>query len=143
MKRPGPCKLIPLAISTSLAVATLFGALCVEVLVFRVIFTESGLYLESTLDDLKTTQVQFSPPRGRFWNPPGASAAWPFVAVAIPHWLHIGLSLGWCVLPSRRKDADDSHCDSCGYNLTGNESGKCPECGAALSSAPAQPPSKP
>jgi rubrerythrin len=27
-----------------------------------------------------------------------------------------------------------SHCTNCGYNLTGNTSGKCPECGSRVQS---------
>ncbi len=31
------------------------------------------------------------------------------------------------------------HCQSCGYNLTGNVSGRCPECGQSMSAPPAEP----
>jgi hypothetical protein len=64
--------------------------------------------------------------------------------------LHLVFSLprkegGWLVVPLgspmlilisfaswrfwRRLSYPLGHCQSCGYNLTGNESGKCPECG--------------
>ncbi len=32
----------------------------------------------------------------------------------------------------RRKRRIDGLCENCGYDLTGNESGKCPECGTAI-----------
>ena len=33
-----------------------------------------------------------------------------------------------------RKDIMDGHCTKCGYNLTGNVSGVCPECGTRIES---------
>jgi hypothetical protein len=33
-----------------------------------------------------------------------------------------------------------SHCQACGYNLAGNVSGRCPECGAAVPATPTRPP---
>ena len=132
MNRPAATKLTPLCISIAFALATLIGSLCIEVLTFRVIFTESGLYLEGIFDDIKTTMVQIDSPRGRFWALPGASYSWPMIAIAVPHWLTIVLALAWMVIPSRRKTGEGRHCAECGYNLTGNESGKCPECGATM-----------
>lgn len=32
----------------------------------------------------------------------------------------------------RKRKSPADHCKSCGYNLTGNVSGRCPECGKAL-----------
>jgi hypothetical protein len=32
-------------------------------------------------------------------------------------------------VPTRRSAAERGVCDACGYNLTGNTSGLCPECG--------------
>ena len=41
----------------------------------------------------------------------------------------IALSLLLLALPARRRRTDLSHCHACRYDLTGNESGVCPECG--------------
>jgi len=38
----------------------------------------------------------------------------------------------WPVLVGRRQVADGPLCLSCGYNLTGNVSGRCPECGELI-----------
>ena len=46
----------------------------------------------------------------------------PFLAVAIP----TGLSF-W-----RHRRPPEGHCQKCGYDLTSNVSGVCPECGARL-----------
>lgn len=56
----------------------------------------------------------------------------PFLLYAIP------TALLW--RRNRRPGPDD--CQNCGYNMTGNVSGKCPECGTPLKSAasPAPPP---
>lgn len=49
---------------------------------------------------------------------------------------------------SRRKDQPErwgveGKCESCGYDLTGNTSGKCPECGTHIgAAAERQPPAK-
>ena len=42
----------------------------------------------------------------------------------------IGL-VGLVLLPTRKKRIRPGYC-TCGYNLVGNESGACPECGIAL-----------
>jgi hypothetical protein len=55
--------------------------------------------------------------------------------LAIPIW---ALALAFAMLPMislirivsrKRRRAKPNHCRSCGYNLTGNMSGVCPECG--------------
>ena len=37
------------------------------------------------------------------------------------------------VITSYRRRFPAVHCQQCGYDLTGNESGTCPECGTAVS----------
>ncbi|HKQ47230.1 MAG TPA: hypothetical protein VJZ71_04070 [Phycisphaerae bacterium] len=34
---------------------------------------------------------------------------------------------------NKRESMPPGHCHSCGYNLTGNVSGRCPECGTPVS----------
>ncbi len=36
----------------------------------------------------------------------------------------------WLFKWSKRRNLPDNACPSCGYDLTGNETGQCPECGA-------------
>ena len=51
----------------------------------------------------------------------------------VPLWLPIfivGSSIGWISYRDRRPGKD--HCQTCGYDLTGNESGVCPECAAPV-----------
>jgi hypothetical protein len=38
----------------------------------------------------------------------------------------------WLALRMTRRPADRTSCGNCGYNLTGNTSGVCPECGEAI-----------
>lgn len=47
----------------------------------------------------------------------------------IPHWLTnlIAWSL-FVILWRTRRKYSKGHCQRCGYDLTGNESGRCPEC---------------
>jgi hypothetical protein len=54
----------------------------------------------------------------------------PVTAVVLPYWLPFLLVagpslLGWLVSRAR----DPTRCRECGYDLTGNVSGNCPECG--------------
>jgi hypothetical protein len=41
----------------------------------------------------------------------------------------------WLLLPRVRPRFAAGHCQTCGYDLTGNVSGRCPECGTAADSA--------
>ena len=61
---------------------------------------------------------------------------------SIPHWF---LALIFTILPSiwfimwrKRRNLPDSPCSNCGYDLTGNETGQCPECGVAIKTKAAQ-----
>jgi hypothetical protein len=60
-----------------------------------------------------------------------------FHALVIP--LNFGIGILVCELVGRRRRASDPveppTCHVCGYNLTGNVSGRCPECGQAISSS--------
>lgn len=56
----------------------------------------------------------------------------PYVRVSMPS-LEVGLcaallAIGCSVVQRTNSDSDFGHCD-CGYDLTGNLSGVCPECG--------------
>ena len=56
--------------------------------------------------------------------------------VAIPFWL-VALVLGPPTVVLWRRDwhVPPGHCLRCGYDLTGNVSGRCPECGMQVSAA--------
>jgi hypothetical protein len=52
----------------------------------------------------------------------------------VPFWILLGLALlptAWLWSGDSRK-IPVGHCQRCGYNLTGNVSGVCPECGTAI-----------
>ncbi len=97
----------------------------------RILLTESGFYCEYVHGFKRDSGLEFTGPHGRFWIMPGAMLDWPFLALQVPHWAHIAVTFAWFVFPSRRKTFDETHCAACGYNLEGNISGKCSECGAA------------
>ena len=59
-----------------------------------------------------------------------------YVYVEIPHWF---LTLIFAILPAvwlfkwnKRRKLSPNGCAGCGYDLTGNESGVCPECGKCV-----------
>ena len=62
-------------------------------------------------------------------------------AIVMPHWFAVAVFLVapclWLMIQSRRNRADARAavglCMLCGYNLTGNTSGVCPECGTPTS----------
>ncbi len=51
--------------------------------------------------------------------------AWLVIASAAMSWV------SWAAWARRRRVARDGACSVCAYNLTGNVSGVCPECGTA------------
>jgi len=62
---------------------------------------------------------------------PGSEDLWPLLI--LPHWF---LTLIFATLPAiwlfkwnKRRKLSPNTCPACGYDLTGNESGVCPECG--------------
>jgi hypothetical protein len=71
------------------------------------------------------------------------TAAW-WIVGSVPHWL---IALLTAVVPALwlriayqrarvRQQMRHGHCLTCGYDLTGNVSGRCPECGTAVPLAP-------
>ena len=63
----------------------------------------------------------FVPPG--YWD--GGMRKW----LKLPFWLLVIAALiPTCILWYRDRRPRKGHCTNCGYNLTGNESGMCPEC---------------
>ncbi len=62
-------------------------------------------------------------------------------SVDLPFWFPLAL----CVVPTaylwwrRGRRIPPGHCRKCGYNLTGNVSGRCPECGSAVAAGALRP----
>ncbi len=57
-----------------------------------------------------------------------------FMHVAVPFWLaFVPVAVPTAILWYRDRRPPKGHCQNCGYDLTGNVSGVCAECGEALS----------
>jgi len=59
----------------------------------------------------------------------------PAVSLSIfggAQWYFLGVLVVWLYHRSRRASESDATCRRCGYDLTGNVSGVCPECGMAI-----------
>jgi hypothetical protein len=65
----------------------------------------------------------------------GASRAYLLLAQAL---VFAALPALWLKLHFRRRDGNEVKCRDCGYNLTGNTSGTCPECASPIPSASEQ-----
>ena len=69
-----------------------------------------------------------------FWEPPLKQILLPAWAVAAPAAVPVAF---WAIRAVRRRRRSRRHlCRSCGYDLTGNVSGVCPECGISVKAAP-------
>jgi hypothetical protein len=82
---------------------------------------------------------------GSYYPPGGFSLEGAFYQVRVPLWLLILLAAVWparrlyMLTRAERRKRHEPQCEHCGYNLTGNMSSVCPECGAACERVPAQP----
>ncbi len=61
-------------------------------------------------------------------GPFGRPAAQYFLPLWLP-FVAVGGPTAFLIWRDRRRGIPPGHCQTCGYNLTGNVSGKCPECG--------------
>jgi hypothetical protein len=83
----------------------------------------------------------------RVWSlaPPDGWCGPPPLTMWIGGWVPCSIALVWLLVIAvvrfrrwrRRRLADGPLCDACGYNLTGNVTGRCPECGAVIAPADA------
>lgn len=84
--------------------------------------------------------IRYEPDYRLLWLPGYVHRA-TMAAVSVPLWMLFLL----VVLPtaylfwSNRRHLPPGHCQRCGYNLTGNVSGTCPECGSAVPGQRAEP----
>ena len=61
---------------------------------------------------------------------PWMNLAGVFFALQLPAWLVVGVWL-WHRQENARLQEERRRCERCGYSLTGNMSGVCPECGTS------------
>lgn len=67
-----------------------------------------------------------------FFIPAVPSTAKFLLILLIPRVVTVFLAFSCARLMARRHQIPPGHCQRCGYDLTGNESGICPECGQAI-----------
>jgi hypothetical protein len=73
----------------------------------------------------------------RFWNSVGRMPSQPRelgFSMKLPLWVLFVVAVipTWCLWWSDRHPFTPGHCQKCGYDLTGNVSGRCPECGTVI-----------
>ncbi len=92
--------------------------------------------------DLRSTRfgsVIFSHCGGLWYTFGGPFASGTISAISVPHWALFIILIAYpatactCGLLRRRRRLRKHLCRNCGYNLTGNVSGKCSECGQLIS----------
>ncbi len=92
-------------------------------------------YYEGSMAKDSRRRLNFFNFGSKFWSFPGPYHAKTYT---IPFWVPLGLFMFYPTITfirSRRlkRWKIKGHCLKCGYNLTGNVSGKCSECGTPIS----------
>ncbi len=66
----------------------------------------------------------------------GSITTRPGISIVFPHWAPAAAMLPFLLIPPvrswRRRRTRPGTCSKCGYDLTGNVSGRCPECGEVV-----------
>jgi hypothetical protein len=98
------------------------------------VFGYPGAVAVATYDPRMTDFTVFfdrpAPQWPRFWRPQWGKKGAPVYVVLVPLWIPIVLVAGLTYWAHRRaRGFPPGHCRRCGYDLTGNISGTCPECG--------------
>jgi len=103
----------------------------------RISFQRGGLAVWWDVQSLPTTGYTVAPVGPYFQAPLWVEHTRGGVrGLLVPYWsilLPILAACGWLLRP--RPKLAEYACSACGYNLRGNQSGKCPECGAVISDA--------
>lgn len=90
--------------------------------------------------------IKNAPPTPNMFPPPNMLEQMKLMFALPQHTSYLNASISYCPMgiPAlilitisswhfwRRLSYPPSHCQSCGYNLKGNKSGKCPECGQVV-----------
>jgi hypothetical protein len=111
----------------------------------RILYVERGSVILTSGDPAMTPRTGWQVTDIRDW-PEYSIGSWPYVRlgnttpyrvrhhVRLPFWLPLVLTLlptAYLIWRDRRRIPPHC-CQHCGYNLTGNVSGTCPECGEAV-----------
>ncbi|MEE8169228.1 MAG: hypothetical protein V3T70_01655 [Phycisphaerae bacterium] len=75
--------------------------------------------------------------RSAFTVPTGQPPLAETLEIVLPLWIPLitfGIPTALMIIRDRRRRIPPGHCRRCGYDLTGNVSGVCPECGTACAS---------
>lgn len=102
------------------------------------IYLENGatmVSLHRRLDEGEWIHLERSTEGLSLWN--AWTGGWRSRVVEVPLYaVFLGVAIPTFVVWKRRPVRAPSLCHCCGYNLTGNVSGRCPECGAVRPASP-------
>ncbi len=114
-------------------IASMFFAATFESRNMVLLGLKNGSFFLSWFHQWPATQpwmrLESHPPGAVYWLPT-IVRNWAFTVIRVPLWIPLSVILLLWLL-ARRKRPTPGHCVKCGYDLTGNRSGRCPECGTA------------